>query len=428
MATSYDNTRAAAVALIYAVQVDKYLIAELLGEEGPLAGLAPSEKARAQRLALTTLRNQGRADAVLKPLLRKPPPPLIHAVLRLGVVEILQETAAPYGVVNAMVEIIRADPSTKSLSGLVNAILRKVPDISADSWRALPAQKMPGWLRGRLDSAYGRKVVEGLEAVHQAGAPLDLTPKADVSDALVKDLGAEVLPTGSIRLQGNVQVSALPGFAEGSWWVQDAAAALPARLLNARPGEEVLDLCAAPGGKTMQLCDAGANVTALDSSPARLERLKENLKRTGLKANVVAADALTWQGDAAFDAILLDAPCSATGTIRRHPDLPFAKSGADIKPLFALQRDILDHALTLLKPGGRLVFCTCSLLPEEGEQQVKAVLERHAGLKVVAPDQPWIASEWRDDLGGLRIRPDMWLDQGGIDGFYMALLRKTAEA
>jgi len=223
-----------------------------------------------------------------------------------------------------------------------------------------------------------------------------------------------------------VQVSALPGFEEGAWWVQDAAAALPARILAPREGERIADLCAAPGGKTMQLAAAGAQVTALDISKPRLKRLEENLARTGLTAEIVAADLLTWQPEP-FDAILLDAPCSATGTIRRHPDLPFAKSGKEIKPLFALQAQMLDHALGLLKPGGRLVFCTCSLLPEEGEDQLRAVLERRGDIAVdrQALDRPGIEDEWRDELGGLRLRPDFWADRGGMDGFYIFALRKT---
>ncbi|MDJ0821729.1 MAG: RsmB/NOP family class I SAM-dependent RNA methyltransferase, partial [Paracoccaceae bacterium] len=208
----------------------------------------------------------------------------------------------------------------------------------------------------------------------------------------------------------------------GDWWVQDAAAALPARLLGDVAGLDVLDMCSAPGGKTLQLAAAGAKVTALDISETRLQRVRENLERTDLKARIVAEDALAHQGR--YDAILLDAPCSATGTIRRHPDLPHARQGEGIAELIGLQAAMLDHALGLLKLGGRLVFATCSLLPDEGECQIEEVLARHPGLQVLPPDIPGIDDAWRSADGGLRLRPDYWADQGGMDGFYMALLTK----
>ncbi|WP_212523029.1 transcription antitermination factor NusB [Actibacterium sp. MT2.3-13A] len=426
MAQKVDPVRLAAVQLLHEVLEEHRPMAELTGEDGPLAGLEPSGRARAQRLALSTLRHAGRADAVLKPLLRKHPPEDVRLVLRLAVVEMLEEGAAPHGVVNAAVDLLRLHPQTGPLAGLANAVLRKVGEMPRAEWEALPPARMPGWLRGRLESRLGRAGVLALEAAHAAGAPLDLTPRDGDAEALAARVGGVALPTGSVRVAASAQVSALPGYAEGAWWVQDAAAALPARILAPRKGERIADLCAAPGGKTMQLAAAGAEVTALDISRPRLKRLEENLARTGLTAEVVAADLLSWQ-PAPFDAILLDAPCSATGTIRRHPDLPFAKSGKEIKPLFALQAQMLDHALGLLKPGGRLVFCTCSLLPEEGEEQLKSVLERHGDIAVDidALDRPGIEAGWRDDLGGLRLRPDFWAARGGMDGFYIFALRKT---
>ena len=426
MAQKVDPVRLAAVQLLHEVLEEHRPMAELTGGDGPLADLEPSGRARAQRLALSTLRHLGRADAVLKPLLRKHPPEDVRLVLRLAVVEMLEEGAAPHGVVNSAVGLLRMHRQTQPLAGLANAVLRKVGTMTRAEWDALPPARMPGWLRGRLESKLGRAGVLALEAAHAAGAPLDLTPKDGDAGALAARLGGTALPTGSVRLEASVQVSALPGFDEGDWWVQDAAAAMPARILAPQKGERIADLCAAPGGKTMQLAAAGAEVTALDISRPRLKRLEENLDRTGLSAEVVAADLLTWQPEP-FDAILLDAPCSATGTIRRHPDLPFAKTGKEIKPLFALQAQMLDHALGLLTPGGRLVFCTCSLLPEEGEEQLKAVLERHGGVSVDrdALDLPGVDPAWRDDLGGLRLRPDFWADRGGMDGFYIFALRKT---
>ncbi|NOR29763.1 MAG: methyltransferase domain-containing protein, partial [Sulfitobacter sp.] len=251
-----------------------------------------------------------------------------------------------------------------------------------------------------------------------------LTAKKDPA-ALAEAVGGVVLPTGSVRVTDAGQVTAMPGFAEGDWWVQDAAAALPVKILAPQKGEAVLDLCAAPGGKTMQLAAAGAQVTAVDSSKPRMQRVRENLARVHLPAKVVVVDARQFEGR--FDAILLDAPCSATGTIRRHPDLPHAKDGSEFAELIELQSEMIDHAWSLLNPGGRLVFCTCSLLPDEGEVQVDEALERHpdmsvdrTALDIEGVDPAWISSE-----GGLRLRPDYWADRGGMDGFYIACLRKA---
>ena len=237
-------------------------------------------------------------------------------------------------------------------------------------------------------------------------------------------LGGLSLMPGHVRLSRGDAVASLPGYGEGAWWVQDLAASLPARLLGKGDGRRALDLCAAPGGKTLQLAAAGAQVTALDISASRMTRLQANLARTGLTAALVTADALHWQPDTPFDAILLDAPCSATGTLRRHPDLPYVKDGSDLPALTALQRDLIDRALAWLKPGGRLVFSTCSLLPEEGEDQLAATLARHPGLTVERPHIPGVDPTWWTPDGALRLRPDYWAEKGGIDGFLLARLRK----
>ena len=254
--------------------------------------------------------------------------------------------------------------------------------------------------------------------------PLDIT----LRDGAEAPEGAVALPTGSLRMSGAGQVSGLRGYAAGGWWVQDAAAALPVRVLAPQPGERILDMCAAPGGKTLQLAAAGAGVTALDLSGPRLARLRENLARTRLRAEVIQGDATRWCGPAPFDAVLLDAPCSATGTIRRHPDLPFVRDGAEIGGLIALQAAMIDAALRLLRPGGRLVFCTCSLLPDEGEAQLDAALARHPGLTVEPPrGVPGLEQGWLTPAGALRLRPDFWADRGGIDGFFIARLRKPED-
>ena len=411
------------MALVGGVLTEGRMLSDLLAApEGVLARLDPGARARAQRLALAVLRNLEPADRLLAPHLRKAPPVLVRNVLRLAVVEMKAEGVPPHGAVNAAVEAVRAGKRTGAFAGLANAVLRKVAE--APGWEALPSQRMPMWLRQPLVRRWGREAVTAIEAVQAAGAPLDLTLKTPTEAAAwAERLGAAVLPTGSLRLAAGAQVSALPGYAEGAWWVQDAAAALAVGLLAPRPGERVADICAAPGGKTLQLAAAGARVTAVDLSAPRMARLHENLARCGLSADVVVADALHWQGGP-FDAVLLDAPCSATGTIRRHPDLPFVKTGSEVAGLAALQAALIDRAAALLAPGGRLVFCTCSLLPEEGEDQLAAALARHPGLALDDAQPPGLPEAARAPGGGLRLRPDLWADRGGMDGFFMARLRR----
>jgi len=417
-----DPAREAAARLVFGVTEGHATLSDLLAT-GALAHLAPPERARAQRLALITLRHLGRADAVLRPHLRRAPPPEVRAILRLATVEMLEEGAPAHGVVDAAVTL--AKTQADSLGGLVNAVLHKVAATPPDTWAALPPPALPDWLRGRLMNAWGKPATMAIEAAHLAPVPLDLTPKSGDAVALAADVGGELLATGSVRLGGQPgQISDLPGYAQGDWWVQDAAAALPARVLAPRPGERVLDLCAAPGGKTLQLAAAGAQVTALDISAPRMARLGENLARCALQAEMVVADALDWAPDQPFDAVLLDAPCSATGTIRRHPDLPYARDPASLRGLYALQAALIDRALGFLRPGGRLVFATCSLLPEEGEAQLAAALLRHPGTAVdrTALALPGLDPAWITPQGGLRLRPDYWLGKGGIDGFFIACL------
>ena len=419
------SARQAAVGLIDAVLGEKSLLSTALtAANGPLAGLDGPERARAQRLALTVLRHLERADRLLAPHLRKAPMLSVLNALRLAVVEVFVDGTAAHGAVNAAVETVRHGNRTGHLTGLVNAVLRKVVEDRA-GWEKLPPPRLAGWLRKRLVAIYGRSVVEAMEWVQMQSAPLDLTPGPGAAADLAQRLGATVLPTGSLRRAAAGQVSDLPGYAAGEWWVQDAAAALPARVLAAKSGEQVLDLGAAPCGKTMQLAATGAAVTALDMSGVRMARVSENLARVRLEAKIVIADALHWQPDGLFDAVLLDAPCSATGTLRRHPDLPFVKDDSDIAELTALQAQMIDRALSFLKRGGRLVYCTCSLLPDEGEAQVLAALQRHKGLRTVpqALDLPGVSRDWITAEGGLRTRPDHWADRGGIDGFYIAQLR-----
>lgn len=419
-----DEARGAALGLLEGVFGDRRMLADLLADpRGPLAALAPPARARAQRLAVTTLRLAGRADRLLGPHLRKAPPAVVMVAMRLALVEVFALGTPAHAAVNAAVAHVRAQRRVTHLAGLANAVLRRAVETDPAAWAALSPAHLPRWLRQPLVHAWGREAVTELEAMIEAEPPLDLTPRdSAAAPGLAVALEGELLATGSIRRAAAGQISALPGYGTGAFWVQDAAAALPARLLAPRPGERVLDLCAAPGGKTLQLAAAGAEVTALDLSGPRLARLRENLARTGLAARIVTADALAWMPEGRFDAILLDAPCSASGTLRRHPDLPLVKDGSTLGELVALQAQLIDRALGWLEPGGRLMFCTCSLLPEEGEAQVAAARARHPGLAPLPLDAGWIEPAWRSAEGGLRIRPDHWAGRGGIDGFYMALL------
>lgn len=416
--------RRGAVALLQEVVGKGRTLAEILSDaDHPLVELTPQDRARAQRLALDTLRRIDGADEVIGRQMERRPALLVQNILRLATTELSLRPQDAHGIVSEAVNLARSDTRSAQAAGFVNAVLRKVASANLN----FEPQRMPSWLRSPLVKRFGKAAVRAMEEAHMAGAPLDITPKEPGKAAdLAEVLGGKLLPTGSIRLSAGAQVSALPGFETGDWWIQDAAAALPARILAAQPGEKVLDMCAAPGGKTMQMAAAGAEVTALDMSARRMERLVENLARTGLQAEQVVSDALAWGFPNQFDAVLLDAPCSATGTIRRHPELPYIKDPADLPALTRLQADLIDHAVHVLKPGGRLVFCTCSLLPAEGEDQMAAALARHPNL---VRDQKAVAGwpgAWDAKGGGLRLRPDLLAEEGGMDGFFIAAFRKEA--
>jgi len=426
MAVPGFSPRLAAANLLKGVMEEGRLLSDLIqSSHGPLASLPPQGKARAQSLASDTLRYLGRIDTVLDQFLQKEPPIYARNALRLATCEMLVHGIAPHAAVDAAVRLVKNNTQTQHLSGLANAVARRVSEHGPEIWPDLDPTPLPANLAKLLAKTYGRKAVAGFEAAHEAGAPLDISlhPSVDV-DALREALDAELLPTGSLRLKEWGQISAMPGFDEGAWWVQDAAAAIPAKLLGDLTGKTVLDLCAAPGGKTLQLAAAGGDVTALDLSPARIERLRENLARMELKAKVVVSDVLDYQPSKQYDAILLDAPCSATGTIRRHPDLPYAKKEMALNTLLNLQKDMLAEASKWLKPAGEIVYCTCSLFPEEGENQVEAFLATHPDFMQVEPTLNGLDPSWRDAKGGLRLRPDYWADRGGIDGFYMTKLQR----
>jgi 16S rRNA (cytosine967-C5)-methyltransferase len=419
--------RRAAAALVAGVLDAGRSLADQLGGGGALSALTPAERARAQTLATGTLRHLGRIDDVLGTFLdRRPPPPALNA-LRLAVAEMHLDGVPPHAAVDGAVRLARAGTRGRQLPGLVNAVARRVAAAGPALWDAAPEAALPGWLAGPITAAYGADAAAAIAEAHRRGAPVDLTPREpERAPALGEAHGATLLPTGSLRLAGRPQLSALPGFADGAWWVQDAAAAVPARLFGPVAGLGALDLCAAPGGKTLQLAAAGAEVTAVDSSEARLVRLRDNLARTGLSARIVSADLLTWEPATPADLVLLDAPCTATGTIRRHPDLPYLRSGRDPGPLVALQATLLRRGWGWVKPGGRLVYAVCSLLPAEGEDQLARFLGETADAEAIPPSAEALGLEpgWIDAAGGVRLRPDYWPERGGMDGFYAVCLRK----
>ncbi|WP_404401183.1 RsmB/NOP family class I SAM-dependent RNA methyltransferase [Pelagibacterium halotolerans] len=389
----------------------------------------PRDRALANRLATTALRRHGHITAILDTLLKKGVPAragILEAVLRIAIAQLFYIDAVPaHSAIHLAVESARADKRAGRFDKLVNGALRTLQR-EAETFRTLPETELfPDWLAGKWRKAYGDEALYAFANALLAGAPLDLTLKT-LDPALVEALGATPVLGTTVRIETrDAAVADLPGFAEGQWWVQDAAAAIPARLIGAGPGMRVLDLCAAPGGKTAQLAAAGADVTALDIDAARAGRLAQNLERLNLKAETVVADALTYAPGRSFDAILLDAPCSATGTFRRHPDVLVNRGPEGIKDRVALQRDLIARALTLLAPGGTLIYCVCSLEPEEGEDQVKWVLTSHPGL-TLAPVSPAELDGWttpiRED-GTVRTHPGLAAPgtaAGTLDGFFIA--------
>lgn len=395
----------------------------------------PRDRAFARMLATTALRRLGGLDHLLTRMIAKPlPDKAVQArgLLRLGLAQILfMEVPAHAAVDTAVTLAAKArHPADRSLKNLVNAVLRRAArerDALKAELDAEPLHYLPAWLKTRWTAAYGAGRARDIVSTCLSEPPLDLSLK-DPGDIgrLAAETGGRVLPTGSLRLAGTHRPEGLPGFAEGRFWVQDMAAALPARLLAPAAGETVADLCAAPGGKTLQIAAGGAHTTAVDRSAKRLERLRANLVRTALQADLVAVDAAQWRPAARPDAILLDAPCSSTGTLRRNPDVAWLKGDEDLAALTALQNKLLDHAAALLGPGGRMVYCVCSLEPEEGEAQAAGFLERHGDFERVAvtPGEIGGIEGAIDAAGDLRTLPDLLAELGGMDGFFAARLRR----
>ncbi|WP_371396735.1 RsmB/NOP family class I SAM-dependent RNA methyltransferase [Fretibacter rubidus] len=405
--------------------------------------LDPRDRAFARLIAATVFRRWGQIGAVLKPMLKDKPPAFIMSVLQTACAQILFLDTGQHAAVGESVNVVKSSSKTRGFAGLVNAVLRRVtregPKIAATM---APSENFPRWLSNSWTKAYGRQALRKMALQLMKDPPLDISVVSD-TEGWAEKLDGTVLPTGSIRKDRIGNVTELPGFETGAWWAQDIAASLPVKLLaralgdDGLTGKTVLDLCAAPGGKTMQLCAMGADVTAVDKSDKRLDRLRQNLERTGQNAQIVVEDVKDFMPEGAdpdayngqFDAVLLDAPCSATGTFRRHPDVLFNKSHTDIGKLGSLQNKLLLAAARHVKPGGHLIYCTCSLQTEEGEARIAPFLAARSDFRL----NPILTEPDLDDLqvvtqeGYVRSLPHYLLKKGGMDGFFIARLQRTKE-
>lgn len=431
--------RRIAAGMIDGVLRKKRALDELLDaaatDRAGFASLAERDRALTRALVGIVLRRLGTLRHLLSPMLGRglpPHAPLVETALLLGAAQILFLQVPDHAAVDLAVRLVQADRHAARFASLVNAVLRRIGREGAALLATLDpiALDTPPWLLARWSKSYGEPTARAIAEANSHEPALDLTVKSD-PDGWAERLGGRVLPTGTVRMIAHGPVTALPGFAEGAWWVQDAAAALPVRLFGGLSGKRVADLCAAPGGKTVQLAAGGALVTAVDRSAARLGRVADNLKRLSLTAELVNADAATWTGEQQFDAVLLDAPCSSTGAIRRHPDVPWLKRESDIETLARVQARLFEQALSLTRSGGTLIYCTCSLEPEENEHIVAALLAREPGVRRVpiTAHEVFGQSAFISAEGDLRTMPchlpDADTRLAGVDGFYAARLEKS---
>jgi 16S rRNA (cytosine967-C5)-methyltransferase len=427
------SARAVALDLLGSVLWRRQALDEALAAHRGLPLLEPRDRAFARQLVATTLRRLGQIDALIAHAMAEPLPERARPVtdiLRLGVAQLAFLGTPSHAAVSTAVDLVETIGHRK-MKGLVNAVLRRLAREAEGLVASQDAARLntPDRLWESWCAAYGEAATREIAAAHVKDPPLDLTlrdPSA-IEDWATR-LGGTVLPTGTIRRADAGLVTELPGYADGGWWVQDAAASLLARLLRDVAGKTVIDLCAAPGGKTAQLAAAGARVIAVDRSPSRVVRLKENLSRLSLAADCVIADAATWRPAEPASQILLDAPCTATGTIRRHPDIPHLKSVADVARLTQLQRRLLEAAAAMLAPGGTLIYGVCSLEVEEGPRQIEQLLARGAPMMrspIAAGEIGGLAACITSD-GDLRTLPHHLAERGGLDGFYAARLTKTS--
>ncbi len=429
--TAPPTARSVAIDLIGAVLRRKRPLDDAIEDNGEMAGLPARDRAFARLLVTTVLRRLGQIDALVAHCLNTPLPPraaMVHDMLRLGIAQLLFLRTPPHAAVATTVDLadIRGFLSHK---GLVNAVLRRLSQEGPELVAQQDAARLdtPDWLWRSWSQAYGEQGARAIALAHLKEAPLDITVRRD-AEKWAALLEATILPTGTLRRTTGGAIMNLPGYGEGAWWVQDAAAAMPAMLFGTIADEQVVDLCAAPGGKTAQLAAAGAQVTAIDRSPRRLDRLNANLRRLGLAVESLVADASQWRPPQPVRFVLLDAPCTATGAIRRHPDVPHLKTPDDVVRLAAVQERLLGAAIEMLAPGGTLVYCTCSLEPQEGVQQVARLLARGAPVerRPIAPSEIGGLVECLTPEGDLRTLPSQLADVDGLDGFFAARLVRKA--
>lgn len=428
--TTRADPRSIALDILAAVLSDKRLLDEVLDTTPALSRLEERDRAFVRLLVATVLRRLGQLDDLIRRCLDKGLPNKARRardVLRLGVAQLLFLNTPPHAAIATSVDLVKGTPLA-GFSGLINAVLRRIDREGRDWLAAQDAARLntPDWLWTSWVGAYGEETARAIAAAHLTEAPVDITVAGAPAD-WAERLQAELLPTGSLRRTAGGDITALPGFAAGAWWVQDMAAALPARLLGDVKGKRVADLCAAPGGKALQLAVAGAAVTAVDRSAKRLVRFQQNLERLKLASEIVEADAAAWRPAELFDAVLLDAPCTATGTLRRHPDGMRLKGPGDVAALADQQAALLRAALEMLKPGGVLVYCVCSLEPEEGAAQVERLLAAEPGVRrqpIAAAELGGLA-ELVTPVGDLRTLPCHLADKGGMDAFFAARLVKA---
>jgi len=400
---------------------------QVLAGQPDYRALEGRDRAFVRLIAATTFRRMGQIDAALKPFVRQRPTKLVYAALQTATAQILYLGTPAHAAVGETVAMLKSRGSSKGFANMANAVLRNIVDQGPKLAGAQPPKvNIPGWIRGEWERAYGKQAGRKFSAQLMKDPVLDVTVKSDVS-AWAEKLSGDVIGAQSVRLGKIGDVPALEGFNEGEWWAQDVAATLPVQILGDVKGKRVLDMCAAPGGKTMQLAAKGAIVTALDKSEARLERVTQNLKRTKLTAEIVCADALEWEPEEGqYDIVLLDAPCSATGTFRRHPDVLYNRSPKDVANLVRLQDKLLAKAGQFVRPGGILLYCTCSLMPKEGQPRVDIFLQNLPDFRLIPILEADGLALPEDAFSGgsLRSLPYYLEDKGGMDGFFIAQLER----
>jgi 16S rRNA (cytosine967-C5)-methyltransferase len=426
MATA-PSARGVAIDLIGAVLRRKRPLDDAIEDSPDIAALPARDRAFARLLVATVLRRLGQIDALIAHCLNTPLPAraaMVHDMLRLGIAQLLFLRTPPHAAVATTVDLAEAR-NFISHKGLVNAVLRRLSQEGAALVETQDAGRLntPDWLWESWSRTYGEEVCRAIALAHLKEAPLDITVRSD-PELWAERLEASILPGGTLRRAAGGAITALPGYAEGAWWVQDAAAALPARLFGPIAGRRCIDLCAAPGGKTAQLAAAGAIVTAIDRSQRRLDRLVVNLKRLDLSVDAIAADAAVWRPPAPVYGALLDAPCTATGAVRRHPDVPHLKTPEDVARLAVVQERLFQAASEMVAPGGVLIYCTCSLEAEEGPQQVARLLQANPAFRrqPIRPEDVGGLDECITPEGDLRTLPSQLSEQEGIDGFFATRL------